>query len=261
MTEEMRMSLRRGAGWIIALWVSVATAVPASADSPVDDFSQANQTGIFVTLNTASGTDPSQSATDSGLSGVIGGVRQLTVSAIGLIPGGEEVSAKVDTSVNPPITPGLCANSSFEGHGTFELLYDRGGAGLDADLSQFSGIRILPNIVDVGLGPVPVSYKLTLVDEAHNVASASADQLQSCFENCTELRFLLSDFSGINLRHVHSIALSISSDSAFDAIIGPILLFGSTHGAPVLSPSMITVLVSVLGVVGLAGLRRLRREG
>jgi hypothetical protein len=258
------MSLRRGAGWIaITLWVSVVAAVHAWADTPVDNLSEANLTGIFVTLNTASGTNPSMSATDSGLGGVIGGVRRLTVSAVGLIPGGQEVSAKIDTAVNPPITPGLCANSSFDGFGTFELLYDGGGGGLDADLSQFSGIRILPSIVDVGVGPVPVSYKLTLVDEALNVASVGIDQMQSCFENCNELRFFFSDFSGIGLRHIRSIALSISSDSAFDAIIGPILLFGagSTEPAPLLSPSMIAVLVSVLGVVGFAGMRRSRREG
>ena len=271
------MSVRRGAGWVaIALWGSIIGAVSAAvADVPIDDFSQADKTGMLLLLNNASGPMPSTSATDLGLAGVIGGARQLTVSADGLIPLGQEVCAKVDTTVNPAQgTPGLSANSSFSGLGIFDLLYDAGGVGLDVDLSQFTGIRVRPNVVDPGVGGAPVSYKLTLVDESSNSSSATITNAQSCFQPdpqlpCDEHRFLFSDFSGISLQHIRSITLSITSDrspckdgdsecGAFDAIIGPITLFGTTEGAPLLSPGMIAMLVVALGAVGMVGMRRTR---
>jgi hypothetical protein len=257
------MSVRHATGWIpIALGMLIVTVGSAvMAEVPIDDFSQADKTGMLLLLNNASSAMPSTTATDSGLSGVIGGVRQLTVSADGPIPVGQEVCAKVDTAVNPDLTPGLSSNSSFNGRGTFDLLYDAGGVGLDVDLSQFKGIRFRPNVVDAGVGGSPVMYKLTLVDESSNTASATVSSAQSCFQPdpqtpCDEHRFLFSDFSGISLRHIRSIMLSIASDNAFDAIIGPITLFGSTETAPLLSAGMIAMLVAMLGVVGLIGMRR-----
>jgi hypothetical protein len=254
------MSVIRGTGWAtIALWASIITVGSAAAEVPVDDFTQAAATGMYLIVDDTSGPMPVATATDSGLDGVIGGVRQLTVSTSGAIPMGQNVSAKVDTSVSPGLTPGVCANSSFSGRGTFDLLYDKGGVGLDVDLSQFKGIRILPSAVDVGVGGAPVSYKLTLVDESNNSASANVSNVQSCFEDCNEHRFLFADFTGISLRHIRSIMISVASDNAFDAIIGPITLFGSTETAPLLSPRMVAVLVAMLAVVGLIGMRRMRR--
>jgi len=262
------MSVRHATRWVAtALWVSIVAAVStAGAEVPIDDFSQADKTGMLLLLNNASGAMPSATAIDFGLTGVIGGVRQLTVSANALIPPGQEVCAKVDPSVSPELTPGLSTNSSFDGRGTFELLYDAGAVGLDLDLSQFKGVRFRPNIVDAGVGGGAVSYKLTLTDESSNTASATVASVQSCFQPdpqtpCNEHRFLFSDFSGISLRHIRSIRFSVASDDAFDAIIGPITLFGTTETVPLLSPGMLVVLIATLGAVGLVGMLRTTETG
>lgn len=246
-----------------SLWALTGAASSANAgDVPIDDFSNANLTGVFVTINSGSGPNPTASASDSGLTGVIGGARRLTVSAQGTIPMGLVLRAKVDTTVVSGLTPGLCANSSVTNKGTFDLLYDAGGVGLDVDLSQFKGILVLPTAVDNGLGTTPLSYKVTLVDTSNNSASATGGNAQSCFDAvqvCADQRFLFSQFSGVNLRHIRSIDISLASENAFDAIIGPITLFGSTETAPLLSFRMISVLAATLGAVGLMGMRRMRQ--
>jgi hypothetical protein len=140
--------------------------------------------------------------------------------------------------------------------GNFSLLYDTGGSGLDADLSGFLGVRYSPIGVDLGVGATQVSYTLTLVDAASNVASQTVSNGRSCFDDCDEIRFLLSDFAGVSLRQIRSVTLSVSSDAAFDELVGPILLFGTTQRAPLLSANMIGALVVILGGVGIVGMRR-----
>ena len=248
--EERRMKARHGSGWVaIALWMPLVMAIPAGAtDSPIDDFSEAQNTGVFLIANQVG---VPVSATDSGLMGVIGGVRQLTVEATQLPTAGDHVDAKVDTAV-----PGLCFNLTPNAKGNLRLLYDKGGSGLDADLSDFLGIRFTPVGVDLGVGSTRVSYALTLVDAANHVASQTVSNGRSCFNDCDEIRFLLSDFSGVSLRQIRSVMLTVTSDAAFDEILGPILLFGTTQRAPLLSPIMIGTLVAVLGGVGLVGMLR-----
>jgi len=258
------MSYRIATAFVaVSLWVLTGAASSARAGGvPIDDFSNANLTGMFVTVDSASGPNPTASASDSGLAGVIGGVRRLTVSAQGTIPMGLELRAKVDTTVTAGLTPGLCANSSVTNKGTFDLLYDAGGIGLDVDLSKFKGILVLPAAIDNGLGASPLSYKVTLVDTSNNSASATGSSFESCFDGmqmCTEQRFLLSQFSGVNLRNIRSITISLASENAFDAIIGPITLFGSTETAPLLSFRMMSVLAAALGAVGIIGMWRMRQ--
>ncbi len=244
------MSVRRGIGWVgIGLWVTTMTAVTATADVSIDDFSQANQTGVLLIANQV---NVPQTATDSGLSGVIGGVRQLTVEATSLMaPMVDNVGGKVDTSI-----PGICYNSTSGGVGDYELLYDKGGSGLGADFSPFLGIRFTPVFLDAGVGSSPLSYTLTLVDGANNSASQTVNTAQSCFLDCADVRFLLSDFAGISLGSIRSVKLEVSSGNAFDSILGPITLFGNTEGAPLLSPIMIGLLVAILGVMGVASMAR-----
>jgi hypothetical protein len=247
------MSVRRGIGWVgIGLWLASTTAVPAAADVSIDDFSQANQTGVLLV---ADQINVPQTATDSGLSGVIGGVRQLTVEATALMdPMVDNAGGKVDTAV-----PGVCYNSTSGAVGDFKLLYDMGGSGLGANFSPFLGIRFTPVFLDAGVGSSPVSYTLTLTDGANNSASQTINTTQSCFLDCADVRFLLSDFAGISLGSIFSVELKVSSDNAFDSILGPITLFGSTEHAPLLSPALIGLLVSILSVMGIASIARARR--
>ena len=170
--------------------------------------------------------------------------------------------AKVDTTVVAGLTPGLCANSAVTNKGTFELFYDGGGVGLDADLSKFLGIVVPPAAIDNGNGATPLSYAVTLVDTSNHSGTATGSSFESCFDGmqmCTEQRFLFSQFSAVNLRHIRSITVSLEAENAFDAIIGPITLFGSTETAPLLSFSMMTVLAATLGTVGLIGMWRMKQ--
>jgi cysteine-rich repeat protein len=191
----------------------VLLALPAWAQTPIDLFADAG-------LNTVQPpgiertTVGSSSGTDTGLSGVIGGTRQLTVEATAANGGSPSVKAGV--------IPGLALfdySSSVLADGLIRLLYDANGAGLNADLSLGMGIDF-DLVTDTSAVPYDVS--LTLTDGATQtvtqIIATSGSQ---------HIEFDYDDFPLVDLSNVFSIELVIDPSLAGDfEIDGPLITFG-----------------------------------
>ena len=216
----------------------------------IDDFNDANTT-VFppgIIQNTLGST----TVTDTGLAGVIGGARTLTVTAFtlscGLGCGPDNVTAGA-----AELHDFFAYSSTLGAEGEFELLYDRNGAGLNVSLIGLDHLQL--TVVTADLSSVPYDVTVTLTD---NTQSKSSTQTITAAGG-RALIFPMSDFFGLDLDAIQSIKLTVfpmnfGSDlelDRFDALpTGP--------PAPALSPAMIIVLVGMLGVVGLFGLARSR---
>jgi len=279
----------------LAMSVGLALATAASAvEVTIDDFSQATNTAfIFGTQIQVDTTGQIKTVSDSGLTGTIGGVRQLTLTAGTIVSGmSEQVVAGIDP-VGPPIR--LCYQSTQNADGLIELLYDAGGAGLmPGDLHHAMGIEIDPLFADPP--SLPFSVKVTLVDSANNSRSNVQTGNTSCdavSTFCPAMQFPFADFAGINPRQIRSITVQVdpnggNGEDGADFSLGPISTYGTPtteticddhedndnngltdcadpacaqalnciETAPLLSTGMISALIGMLGIVGFVGLGR-----
>jgi len=272
---------------IATLGLCAALAVTArthAADVTVDDFGEADKTKIIPGMQVVEDTQgESNTATDTNLMGVLGGVRELTVfaDAINGSGGAEAVNAGVE-----PLA-GFCYQSSDFADGRVRLLYDRGGLGLlNVDLHHAQGIQI-----DIGGDAAAVPYTVTvmLTDDQGNTAMESQTVTDACplATLCKNLQFAFTNFVGVNLRRISSIKVIIDPDQAGDLFVGPIMTYGTPemetncddgedndnngltdcadpkcekfitciNTAPTMSSGMLGALVASLGLVGLAGMR------
>jgi hypothetical protein len=208
--------LRRRSGLVsIACLLQVlACHLADAAEVIVDDFSAADKTKIIadtqILVNT---TGQSKTATDFGLSGTIGGVRELTVTAT-VVMGG--VSERVLSGVDPG--GGLCYQSTDSADGQVQLVYDGGGAGLSpGDLHHAQGIKI--DIAFADAASVPYNVKLTLVDTGNNSASSTQTGTSQCDLGppCAPMLFPFTDFPGVNTRHISRIILEVDPNGGSNA--------------------------------------------
>jgi len=156
-----RQSWRRTLVLLASLIVAAARAT-ALAEVTIDDFSSAVTTiePPGITQAVVGSTTVSDGP---GLSGVIGGVRRLTVTATSL-----KVLDSVTAGVAPLATV-LDYNSSAAANGKIQLDYDAGGTGLTANLSAAAGIRLL--VIGTDTSSLPCPTILTIVDAAGHSAS------------------------------------------------------------------------------------------
>lgn len=277
----------------ITLLLQVVAFYPArAAEVVIDDCSQATNTKfILLTQVAVNMTVPTKTATDSGLPGTIGGVRQLTVTGTSFGPAvSEQVVSGIDQGPSR-----LCYQATQNSDGFVELVYDAGGAGLSpGDLHHAMGIEVDPFSAD--MAALPYSVKVTLVDSANNSASSSQSGNTVCSLDCAPMLFPFTDFPGVNPRHIRSISIQVDPSGgagfAADFALGPTNTYGTPtieticddnddndnngftdcadpacarainciNDAPLLSPGMIGMLVAMLGTVGLAGLIRSARS-
>ena len=217
------------------------------------------------------------------MTGVVGGVRKLTVTAT-LVSG---MSENVTSGVDPG--GGLCYNSSDNADGQDELVYDRGGLGLqNVNLSHAQGIQV--RVFSASPSSIPYSVKVTLVDASGNSASKQETSSQVCSGSpeCDPLLFPFTDYAAVNLRRIVSITVLIDPSQAADIFFDPIRTYGTPdtelicddhedndnngltdcadpacahalnciNTVPLLSTGMISGLIAMLAVVGLVGLTR-----
>ncbi len=263
-------------------------ALPAGAvEVVIDDFIDGASTASPPSIVNSTAMS-SMTATDSGLNGVIGGVRKLTVEAQSIVISPDD---NVTAGVNI-IDSFLDYSSTVGGDGKVELLYDRNGFGLSAVFSHAKGIRLnffcadLSSVEDPMMNVVGYNVTVTLTDSALHTVSVM--QTTTIVPDVT-LDFFFSDFSGVDLGSIFSVKIAVDPQQAGDLRFGPIRTFGTpptevgfcTDGidnnnagrtdcadptcanilpchtpAPLLSPRMIVALVAALSVVGLIGLAR-----
>ncbi len=199
-------TLRR---FVIASLVAGALSTGSTfADIIIDDFSAVGDpTPWPVVINTITSVD----ILENGLSNVIGGMRHSTVRATFL----EELGLDfVQAAIVPNFGMILDYSSTAGARGDWNLLYDRNGAGLNADFSSITDIVLEFARFDYANGqPLPI---LVTVGDGVNFSalsqSLSAPGTQNMF-------FTLSDFPGIgsvDLSNVQSISVFLDPGVAVD---------------------------------------------
>jgi hypothetical protein len=181
-----------------------------------------------------------QTVFESGLS-VLGGTRQthIEVFAVG-IPGVDFVS------VNIAAGAGLFDyNSTVEADGSVSLLYNAGGAGLNANLQSQFGIAIEFTEFDFA-GQVPMPVSITISD---GTSEATHTLSLTPFGPHT-LTFTFADFANfgqIDLASVQSVLVEFHPAIGVDFRIAQIMTVVPAPGA-----------FALLGLAGLIGFRRRR---
>lgn len=186
----------------------------AAAQTVIDDFSDAAANTISPPgqARTTLGTT---TATDAGLSGVIGGSRTLTLTATSIGGGSPEVRSGVI-----PGAQVLDYSSTVLVDGLVTLTYDANGVGLGADLSTGDGIQ-LSVVADLSSLPYDVTVTIsdgTITESSTQTVAIGGVQL---------LQFLYASFPTVNLASVFSIAVSFDPNLAGDLeVAAPVETFG-----------------------------------
>jgi hypothetical protein len=239
--------LQRSIATCAAVALTMAGRV-VSAGTLIDDFSNANTTLLSPppNANVSVSAVGSTTVVDPGLAGVLGGVRTLTVYADALQnPGLDMILA----GVSP--TPGfLSYESTATGSGHAALLYDGGGAGLNANFLPAVGIRV--DIFDLSTPPFDVT--ITLADTNMNSAAFTRTVLTA---DTGDLHFPFQDFPGVDLGSIFSVGIDIHPTEAGAEFKVDRIEAYRPVGAPLplASPQGLLALVAVLLFVGRRAVR------
>jgi hypothetical protein len=193
----------------------------------------------------------STTVTDPGLSGVLGGVRQLTVTATGLVlpnPGPDNVTA--GAAVLGDFFDYHCTLGAI---GETVLRYDRDGLGLNVSVFGFDHFQL--RVIAADASSVPYDATVTVTDAWGGSASSTKTITTS---GPTTIMWPLADFSAVDLNAVSSITLVLTPSQAADMRVDLFEVVGPPVLAPLLSPVTMLGLVLLLGMVGLTTIARLR---
>lgn len=197
---------------LAGIW-SVFAAAPAAAQTVIDDFS---------TVGAATGDPPgvllttvgTTTVTDTGLTGVIGGARTLTLTATSIAGGAPQVRSGVNA-----LAQVLNYSSTVLANGFVTLRYDADGAGLAADLSSGDGVQF---IVVADASSVPYDVAVTLSDGV-----TSFTETQTVFVSGLQiLQFPYAAFPGVDLASIDSIELTFDPNLAGDLEVATIQTYG-----------------------------------
>ena len=255
---------------VLALAAVILMPGVASAFLMVDDFTSvkdgiSDPPAYYWSLTppaTPVNTTNSVTKSETGLSDVLGGSRFTTAYTIPFwrtsptpaqwVNGG--VSVDVWTGADAGRTGFLFLSSAFTGTGAFELRYDGGGSGLNADFANGTAINAVFNSDHLGFGKDTI-MRLTLTDAVGHSAAVThtwSPPAQNPSDYLNE-SFLLSAFTGVDLHHISSLKLYYEGDRANDMTLDSI----STDASAVpLPPSVLLLGTGILGLVGLGWRRR-----
>lgn len=234
------MYLARNA--VAAVVVSGLLAGPAAADIIIDDFSSIGDPNQWpVVVNTINTVD----ILESGLGNVIGGTRHSSIRATYLdIPGLDFVQA----AIVPNFGMILDYSSTSGARGDWNLLYDNGGEGLNADFSGLTDIILDFGRFDFANGQ-PLPIVVTLFDQQ---GSAQLNKSLTT-PGPQSINFALNDFIGINsidLANVTAVSVFLDPGIAVDFRLGRV------YGVP--TPASMMLLAA--GSLAFVGGRRSRQH-
>lgn len=229
-------------GWCLTVW-----AFPSLAyDVTIDTFDSFVNTGAID-----SNFGVPNSASDTGLVGVLGGSRDLLV----------QTSDAFQLLVTAGVKPIGILDYMSIGTGFAEVTYTGGTAGLGASIACAEAIEVAYFNADdaaqglEGGGAALITLTLT--------GGASVTQSQAVAAAAAILSFPLADFAGVDLQNLTSIALRIdgTNSDAADLAIDSIQAVGcEAPPAPAPSMAMAPLAFGTLMLVGLGvlGLKRRR---
>ena len=207
----------------------------------IDDFSAATNTK-FPPGVTRMAVGPTTVVEPAALAGVIGGIREMRVTATSLGPS-DSVSAGVFT----PSTF-LDYASTVGANGALALRYNAGGAGLNADLSTFGGLRV--RFISIQPSAVPLTLTLTLTDNANNSASV-VRVVTSTATTSVNLPTTDGEFAGVDLQHIKDILFTVDPNLAGDLRLDTIESF-TADSTPTATPTATTTNTSTATRTGTA---------
>lgn len=218
-----------GAGALAVLLI-LGSRPARAAEAVIDNFTDATALTRFIPdTNVLQDMTGSIVRNDTGLSAVIGGTRNLTVTATSLaIPGLDYIVAGVELL---PINF-FEYNSRTGADGSTELLYNANGSGLNAMLGFAQGLQVLIREADIAaVAPPGMDVTVTIVDG--NMVSASQTQtvlLPVSPMTPLPLDFPYSGFPGVDPNNIFSVRIVLDPQIAGDTRLN---LLG-TFGTPVL---------------------------
>lgn len=213
------------AGFVVALVLSASSSFAAEAQ--VDAFIDASaQTALVVNTNVLQNTVGSTVRVDPNLNGVIGEVRELTVTADLISSGADFVVSGVFVA-SPTGT--LQYSSTSGADGSITLLYDRNGSGLNAFLEFAMGIRVQVLGADIPAVMLPgMDVTVTLTDGAMSPVSVTQTVTLPVMSMAPlDLDFPFSSFAGIDPASLFAIQVFVDPQQAGDMQLGPIQTFGT----------------------------------
>lgn len=214
----------------VAVGLGLAGRMAPAAETVIDDFTSASAlTQYVINTNVLVDSVGTVMRVDPMLTDVLGGVRQLDVTATALgIPVLDFVVAGV---VLPPV-PFFEYNSTSDADGHVLLTYDRGGAGLFTYLAFAEGIRVTILEADAAAVFMPgLDITITLTDTDMNTAqSTQTVTIPVSAMAPLALDFPFTDFAGVNAGSLFSISALVAPQVAGDLRLDLI----ETYGTPVL---------------------------
>lgn len=186
-----------------------------AGDVVIDDFSNTAQLHWPSDLRM---TNLGSKAISDGprLSGILGGTRQIRVTASTV-----EVPAVDSVGVVQQRTA-LSYSSSLGADGSLDLIYDRAGNGLNANLSSAAGIRV--DVTAMDAASLPCTMALTLGD---GKTTATVNRvLTQAGKQRVDFRFQ-PGLRAVNVRAIRSIALTVDPARSGDIQLGGIRTFSA----------------------------------
>ena len=287
---------RRVRGLAVAAAAILATAVRAgAAEEPIDLFSDASALTQYVEdTNVKQGTVGSTTPVDPNLSGVIGRVRQLTVTmTAAMVPGLDAVVAGVQF----PLLQLFRYSSSAGADGEATLRYDRNGNGLNAMLAFAMGLQVTIVAADLTCVTPGLDVTVTLTDSFLTTVSSTQTVLLPVSPAIPlALNYPFSAFAGIDPNSLFAIELTVDPQASAlggcDLQLAGVSTYGTPrneticddgidnnnngfidcadvdcntfpgcpHPVPALSPAALGTALMVIAGLGLIGILRRRRE-
>lgn len=209
-----------GVGTAVVLACLVCAHPARAAEEIIDGFTAAVNTAYPIQRNVLGSTVE----IDQNLATVIGGVRQLTVSATVLTaPGADNIVAGV-----APMSALLNSNTSAGAAGAVDVLYDRNGSGLNAFLEFAMGIEVQIAMADLtAVMPPGLNVTVTLADASLTPVSVTQTVLMPVMSPSLPLDFPFSSFAGIDPASLFSIEISYNLQQAADVRLAGIQTFGT----------------------------------
>jgi len=287
--------MQRNGRWAIpalGLWILGLLYQPAAwaAEAVIDNFTDASALTTFVPdMNVLQGSVGSTVRNDTGLNEVIGGTRNLTVTATAIgFPGVDYVVSGVSLM---PVNF-FEYNSRPTANGSVTLLYNANGAGLGTDLAFAQGIQVVIREADLPAVTPGMDVTVTLTDS--NMVSASQTQtvlLPVMAMSPLLLDYPFSGFAGVDESDLFSIRIQVDPGEAGDMRLNLLGTFGTplteticddgidnnNDGfidcrdkdcvtfppcglkAPALSPTAMIAAFALLSLIAFGAIRRMRR--
>jgi hypothetical protein len=207
------------------LYFAIRPVASLAAEATIDAFDMATDETVFIpNTNVLQLSVGSTARLDGPFSDVIGGYRQLTLTATSLI-GPDYIVSGI---VLPPV-PFLEYNTTSQATGNVSLVYNRNATGLFTYLAYAQGIQVLILEADAAAVAMPgLDITVALTDANENTAQLTQTVTIPVTSMAPlALTFPFSSFPGVDAGNLFSIRVDMDPQEAGDLRVQNITTFGT----------------------------------